>query len=111
MESEFNKFVKNPKKINVINGALDFIWTPIIKITKIALGYTLNYLNYFILSGLFLIYFGIFAGGINDLNSELFYSIFKFLSIFYPINLTYGAETSINVLIQILFSIYTDAIW
>lgn len=105
MESEFNKFVKNPQNIKTIDGALSFIWNPIIKIIKIALGYSLNYINYFILSGLFLIYFGIFAAGINSFKGgeELFFSIGKFLSIFFPINLNYGAETPISVLIQILF--------
>lgn len=105
MESELNKFVKNPQNIKTIDGALSFIWNPIIKIIKIAFGYSLNYINYFILSGLFLIYFGIFAAGINffKTGSELFFSIFKFLSIFFPINLNYGSETPINVLVQILF--------
>jgi hypothetical protein len=104
MESELTKFVNNPNN-KKIDETLTFIVTFIVKIIKIALGYALNYINYFILSGLFLIYFAIFAAGLNSFKAgeELFLSIFKFLSIFFPIDLNYGAETPISVLIQILF--------
>jgi hypothetical protein len=104
MESEFIKFVKNPKNNRTIDETLTFVFTFIVKIIKVALGYSLNYINYFILSGLFLIYSIIFISGIMfyDKSGELLFSIFEFLSIFFP-NFKEGSEIPISVVTQILF--------
>ncbi len=103
MDTDLNNLVTNNN--TKINGTIFFLVILIFKIIKIAVSYALIYINYFILSGLFILYFAIFASGINTLDIKLYYSIMEFLAIFFPLNLTYGVETPINIIIQMLFSI------